>query len=428
MSVLGTGVIRTDWSQGLIGAVNTTGSASAGPIITQLNIGGTPTNLSSDARIIGFKWGSDYYALVSSYAYNPPGVPGSAYIAFFKYVSGAWVQQVVKDSATWGFSNPYSLIVVDDDMYVLDYDSGKITKVDLTDNSTTVIYTAPNKIISSTTYLPHGSAMDIDTAENALLAVFSYLPSGAYQPYAPSTAAYFPLPGSSAAAASNSDLNSNAVAVTIDSAEARAYVSSIGGPQVSGGNANSKIETIDLTDPGLAVIGTPVVPSATVFNAGDFLDAVPYNSGWYLLQAHWYDVPPNDFYVGYNYRVTQTTNVKLENGTAGNSADTVNTGTVNVTPAEATWLLAPAVDALWFVNGVAANTLTISSSIALAQKANAGQLAGDAVNYGHINTASVIIDVPDAAPKAAPLKATVGRAISRTKVAFRFAPVKEEEK
>ncbi len=430
MSRLACGVINDSYNQGIVSSVNTLGNRRV-PEITQINIGTVSVPnyvpLSGDPRVLGYKHGSDNCVMVSSYSYDPPGEPGEARIALFKInaTTGDWEQLVQKPSATWGFSNPYGLVVVDNTMYVQDYDSGKITAVDLTTYNTSTLYTMGSVSSSGTTYLPHGNGMDYNSGLG-LVAIFSFLPLGNFTNYADSKMAVVPVDGSTADEVTG--LNKNAVGVTVDGIYA--YVCSIGGAQQGGGNPASKIETVNLNT--LAIGATPVTISALPAGEqkGDFVDVAFRGGAAYVLRAN-YDTN----YTSYSYRLIKTTGVSLQAGSFG----TYTTIDGTATPADATWLLAPAVDTLWFVSGSAANIIQLISgglgTGSVVKKADASaystapgnQGIGSATINAHLNTASVVIDVADVSAKEAVGTAAAVSA-ARTKVAFRFVRPEELEK
>lgn len=437
MSRLACGVINSSYDQGIVSSINTLGNRRV-PEITQINVGTVSApvyeDLSGDPRVLGYKHGSDNCVMISAYTYDKkkPGTPGTARVALFKInaTTGAWEQLAQKPSATWGFSNPYGLVVVGNNMYVQDYDSGKITVVDLTTYNTSTLYTMGSVSSGGTTYLPHGNGMDYNSAFG-LIAVFSFLPSGSYTNYANSQLAVVPVNGSTADEISG--LNKNAVAVTVDGIYA--YVCSIGGAQQGGGNPASKIETVNLNT--LAIGTTPVTISALPTTPageqkGDFVDVAFWSGAAYVLRAN-YDTS----YTMYSYRLIKTTGASLQAGTFGTYTTIADTAT----PADATWMLAPAVDTLWFVSGSAANIIQLISgglstgsvvkkadaSLSTASSYGLGTTVSGAAIDAHLNTASVIIDVADVATKEA-IGVAAAVSATRTKVAFRFVRPEELEK
>jgi hypothetical protein len=430
MSRLACGVINSSYDQGIVSSVNTLGNRRV-PEITQFNVGTVSApvyeNLSGDPRVLGYKHGSDNCVMISSYTYNPlePGTPGTARVALFKInaTTGAWEQLIQKTHATWGFSNPYGLVVVSNTMYVQDYDSGKITAVDLTTYNTSTLYTMGSVSAGGITYLPHGNGMDYD-ADFGLIVIFSFLESGSYTNYTNSKLAVVPVGGTVSVV---SGLNKNVVSIAVD--EGIAYVSSIGGAQQGGGNPASKIETVDLS---AFTLGTyPITATTSPVTTGDFVDVAFRDSAAYVLRANY-----NATYTQYSYQLIKTTGADLQAGTFGAYT---TTGLKNAVPADATWLLAPTVDALWFVSGSAANIIQLTDdeldTNSVVKKADASaysttpgnQGIGSATINAHLNTASVVIDVADVAAKDA-VGAAAAVYATRTKVAFRFVRPEELEK
>lgn len=420
MSTLACGVINAAYNQGIVSTVNTLGARGV-PKVTYIDVAGTHETISGDPRVLGYKYNNANYAMVAAYTYTTLGTPGTARVALFSIdSSGNWTQLVQKPSAEWGFSNPYGLVVIDSNLYVQDYDSGAITVVNLSTYATSTLYTMPSVTSGGTIYLPHGNGLDYH-ADYGLVAIYSFLPSGSYSNYYASKLAIVPTDGSTADVVSG--LNNNVVSVTVDSSGI-AYVTSIGGAQQAGGNSASKIETVNLST--LALGTTPVTISALPAGQqkGDFVDVAFWDSAAYVLRAN-YDTN----YSEYSYQLFKTDGTSLQGGTLG----TNTTGPLTATPADATWLLAPAVDALWFVSGSAANIVASGnlSSTSVTKKADhtqyssANQGIGDENCHSHLNTASVVINIADQAARDAGADAAV--AATRTKVAFKFVRPEELE-
>jgi hypothetical protein len=452
MSRIACGVINANYDRGIVSSINTLGSTSRRvPEITQINVG-TPSapdyvDLSGDPRVLGYTHiqnsGTDNCVMVAAYTYkkDDPGYPGEARIALFKInaSTGVWEQLVQKTHTDWGFSNPYGLVAVNSKLHVQDYDSGKITVINLASGyTTTTLYTMPSVTDSGTTYLPHGNGMDY-TPDYGLIAIYSFLPSGSYNNYYNSKLAIVPIDGSTPSIVS--DLNKNVVAVTVDpdpEANYYAYICSIGGAQQGGGNPDSKIQTVDLSVPELLTAEITVsdlpAPLSPEIKRGDFVDVGFWDSSAYVLRAN-YDTN----YTQYSYQILKTTGAQLQAGSFGTvGTDYTQTGIKTATPADATWMLGPSVDALWFVSGSDVNTVASGSlsSGSVTKKADASNESSSSFGLGdtvsgvdidaHLNTASVVIDVADTAPA---LKGATARpAASRTKVAFRFIRPEELEK
>ncbi len=433
MSRLACGVINSSYDRGIVSSVNTLGNRRV-PEITQINIGTVSVPvyvpLSGDPRVLGYKHGSDNCVMVSSYSYDPPGEPGEARIALFKInaTTGVWEQLVQKTDATWGFTNPYGLVVVSNTMYVQDYDSGKITAVDLTTYNTSTLYTMSSVSSGGTTYLPHGNGMDYN-ANFGLIAIFSFLESGSYTNYANSKLAAVPIDGSTADEVSG--LNKNAVAVTVDGVYA--YVCSIGGAQQGGGNPASKIETVTLNT--LVIGTTPITATTSPVTTGDFVDVAFRGGAAYVLSANY-----NTAYTQYSYQLIKTTGDRIRAGNFGTlGTNYTTTGVKTASPADATWMLAPAVDTLWFVSGSEANIITsgdldtnsvvkkADASLSTASSYGLGTTVDSVAIDAHLNTASVVIDSADVAAKAA-VGTAAALSAARTKVAFKFVRPEELEK
>ena len=430
MSRLACGVINAAYDRGIVSSVNTLGNRRV-PEITQFNVGTVSTpvyaNISGDPRVLGYRHGSDDCVMVAAYTYDVPGYPGAGRVALFKIdaTTGDWEQLIQKEAATWGFSNPYGLVVVGNNMYVQDYDSGAITVVNLTTYATSTLYTVAAVTDGGITYLPHGNGMDYHASTGRLIAVYSFLPSGSYTNYYPSKLIAAQLVGGTAVV---SGLNKNVVAVTVD--EDYAYVCSIGGAQQGGGNSASKIQTVSLSP--LALLTPEITTSTSPVSSGDFVDVAFWDGAAYVLQANY-----NTAYTQYSYQLIQTSGSDIRGGTFG----TYTTTTVlTASPADATWMLGPSEDALWFVSGSAANIVELNGSGELdsgsvTKKADAslstssiyglGTTIGSDTIAAHLNTASVVIDAADAVARKKIGAAAV--AAARTKVAFKFVRPEELE-
>ena len=429
MSTLACGVINDAYNRGIVSTVNTLGTRGVAKV-TYIDVAGTHEPISGDPRVLGYKYGTTNCAMVAAYTYTTLGTPGAARVALFGIdSSGNWTQLVQKLSADWGFSNPYGLVVIGSNLYVQDYDSGAITIVNLSTYATSPLYTMPSVTDGGTTYLPHGNGLDYH-ASYGLVAIYSFLPSANYTNYYASKLAIVPVSGTPTVV---SGLNNNVVSVAVNSHYA--YVTSIGGAQQAGGNSASKIETVDLSTHVLGT--TPVTATTTPVTTGDFVDVAFWNSAAYVLRANY-----NTGYSQYSYQLIKTTGGRLQQGNFGTlGTDYTTTGLKTATPADATWMLAPAVDALWFVSGSAANIVASGtlSSTSVTKKADAsdsgssdyglGTTVGDVSVTAHLNTASVVINIADQAARDADADAGADAAVAatRTKVAFKFVRPEELE-
>lgn len=406
-STLGCGVVNTSYSAGFVSTVDETGARSIG-VVTHIT--GDPNPLmSGDPRVLGFKHNGADRALVASYRYTAGSAGDSV---FGIYDPTTWSLIVQKTTTDWGFSNPYGLVVIGDDLFVQDYDSGTITKVDMASGYTSsIVYT----VTPASGYTAHGNGMDHynDTSDDYLVAVYSQV-DASYN-YTNSILVLLDI-STSPVTATTVSVNNNAVSVSVDGNYA--YVSSSGGSQVPGGNgANSKLEVIDLTTP--AVLAT-ITATTTPSTFGDFVDTAFVAGSAYVLLANY-----NSTYTIYTYRIIKTTALALQTGSFGTNSNYSTT-----TPAGATWLLAPDSSLLWFVSGNVVNLVNTSiplSSGAITAMANAtngsssGIGLGSATINGLLNTASVVIE------KTVPAKAAfAARAVARTKSAIRL-PLQERD-
>lgn len=409
-STLGCGVVNTSYSAGLVSTVDETGARNIG-VVTHIT--GDPNPLmSGDPRVLGFKHNGADRALVASYRYTAGSAGDSV---FGIYDPTTWSLIVQKTTTDWGFSNPYGLVVVGDDLFVQDYDSGTITKVDMASGYTSsTVYT----VTPASGYTAHGNGMDYynDGSDDYLVAVYSQV-DASYN-YTNSILVLLDI-STSPVTATTVSVNDNAVSVSVDGDYA--YVSSSGGSQVPGGNgANSKLEVIDLLTSTVSAIITATTTPSTF---GDFVDTAFVAGSAYVLLANY-----NSTYSSYTYRVIKTTAGSLIGGGFGtNSTVTGTTASFGTT-----WLLAPDSNLLWFVSADVANlintSVAVSASGAITAMADAtngsssGIGLGSSTIYGHLNTASVVIE------KTVPAKAAfAARAVARTKSAVRF-PLQEKDK
>lgn len=404
-STLGCGVVNTTYSAGIISTVDETGTRNIG--VVTASAGSPPVALSGDPRILGFKHNGVDRAMVVSYTYSF-GSPGTAIIGIYDPTS--WSTPIVqKTSAAWGFSNPYGLVAIGDDLYVQDYDSGTITKIDMASSYTSsTVYT----VTPTSGYTAHGNGMDWynDGSTDYLVAVYSQV-DVSYS-YTNSILVILDIT-SSPVSASTVSINANAVSVSVDE-DGFAHVCSSGGSQVAGGNgANSKLEIVDLNSPPFTVSAT-ITATTTPSTFGDFVDTAFVAGSAYVLLANY-----NSTWTTYTYRIIKTTASALQGGSFG-----TNTNYSTTTSAGSTWLLAPDSSLLWFVSANIVNMIDTSVAIgsgAITALANAtdgtssGIGLGSSTINGNLNTASVVIR------KTIPAKAGIAaRSIARTKSAIKF--------
>lgn len=411
-STLGVGVTSSSYSQGIVSTVDTAGTRVREVVTKE---GSSSTNLSGDPRVLGFKHNGADRALVASYRYSP-----TVSAVFGIYNPATWTLLVEKTSTEWGFSNPYGLVVVGDSLYVQDYDSNKITKVDLSSSGSyaaSTFYT----VSPASGYTAHGNGMDYynDGSNSYLIAVYSQVDSS-YN-YTNSLLVKVLVAGTPTAASVS--LNANVMSVTVFGDTA--LVCSSGGSQIAGGNgANSKLQVVDVNASTPSVTQT-ITAMTSPSSFGDFVDVaiMEETTDAYVLLANY-----DSSWSNYTYRIIKTTAGDLSGGSFGTGYSTV-TGT---TSAAATWLLAPDSDVLWFVSANIVNLIDTSVDIdasgaitAVANNTNGSAsgsigLGNSAVN-GYLNTASVVIEKTTAALKAA------GVSVVRTKSAIRLLPLEQEK-
>lgn len=412
-STLACGVVNSGYSQGVVSTVDSAGTIYSGVVTKE---GTTSTNLSGDPIVNHFKYNGADYALIASYRYTTGSV-GTAMFGIYtpSDSSSGWTLVVEKSSTDWGFSNPYGLVVIGTKLYVSDYDSGKITAVDLSNSSypSSTLYTQT----PDSGYTIHGNGLDYYATGQYLVALYgqSQYNSATYSyTYARSLLV---LVDPSSGELATIDINPNAMSVTVH--DGYAYVSSSGAAQQAGGNGvNSKLEVVNLTLDTPAVTAT-LTGTTSPSTFGDFVDVafvtVSGTSYAYVLLANY-----DGNYKYYTYRIIRTLTSDLQSGSFGSSSD-YSTYTTTVTPFASTWLLAPDGTNLWFVSGNYANMINTSSAIsssAITQKGSASTLGTSAINT-YLNTAAVVIEQTTTL-----LKGGVPTAVSasRSKRAIRLLP------
>ncbi|MDU4960686.1 MAG: hypothetical protein E6X17_08490 [Sporomusaceae bacterium] len=426
MSVLAAGVVNSSYTSGVIGSVTNSGVKSAGAL-PQLN----GVNFSGDPRVLNFAYNGTEYAMVLSYTYVF-GQPGTATIGFYIPTvpkatppQDAWTLVGSSGGKTYSssflkFSNPYSLVVVSSDLYVADYDSGKIIKVSLANLATEILaadvteyYSLPSASVPSP-YVAKCNGMDY--VDGRLVMLFNLPNPSDYTDYHNSYVVMKQI--STGTVTGPVTLNKNAVSVAADKGPAPtnyfyAYVCSIGGAQQAGGNgAASKLQVVRFSSP---ITVNDILATATPTGEGDFVDVAILGTDAYILAANY-----NSSYTSYNYQVIKTPLNSLRAASLASSTSIDDTA-----PAGATWMLAPSGDSgdpLWFVSGNEANTLSAALAVSLkATPADLGIVRGsDNINV-NLNTAAVVIAGTTMAARAAAVSA------ARTKLAVRLSLPQEIE-
>ncbi|MBU2700325.1 hypothetical protein Ga0466249_001417 [Sporomusaceae bacterium BoRhaA] len=423
-STLACGVVNSGYSQGVVSTVDSSGTIYTGVVTKE---GNTSTNLSGDPIVNHFKYNGADYALIASYRYTTGSV-GTAMFGIYtpSDSSSGWTLVVEKSSTDWGFSNPYGLVVIGTKLYVSDYDSGKITAVDLSSSSypATTLYTQSSSPTpgDTKTYTVHGNGLDyyVFRGTTYLTALYgqSIYDSTTYS-YTYTRSLLVIIDPTSGTATATVAINPNALSVTVDHTNLYAYVSSSGAAQQAGGNgASSKLQVVKLNQSTPAVTATLTgMTSPSTF--GDFVDVafvtVGTTSYAYVLLANY-----NSSYSSYTYRIIRTLTSDLQSGSFGSTSD-YSSYITTVSPFAATWLLAPDGTHLWFVSGNYANMINTSSAISasvITEKGSASTLGTSTINT-YLNTASVVIEQTTTL-----LKGGVPAAVSasRSKRAIRLLP------
>lgn len=403
-SVLACGVVDNAYSKGVISTVKylSGGSIHLGKGVVT-NIG--TTVLSGDPRVIAFKQGNANRALVISYTYGPWGEPGNAIYGIYDPSNWSLLAQVTQSS--WhNISNPYGIVTMGQYMYIADYDTAKVIKVDM--NNDYKAETAVYSFVAPTGYNPHANGLDV--CNGNLVAIFN-CPDSSYN-YVDS--AIVVLDAADLSEVGQKALNKNAISVTVK--DKFAYVCSMGGMQVGGGNSTAQLQVVNLKNP--EVIPTPVniATDKTPWDKGDFVDMAFVGTAAYVLLAN-YDT----MYSKYDYQVIKTDEETLQ---VGNLTGT-HTASATTSPAGATWLLALDGDMLWFVGATKVNRIdTAQADVAeaITTLTDAEEMGVTGIN-ANLNTASVVIEGTSTTAKGV-------KAVShaRSKVAIRLLRPEELQK
>lgn len=373
-------------------------------------------SIGGDPRVLPFldKDGEER-ALVANYS-SSGWQPGQADFAVFKPISGDynWYPVATKTHLNWpDVLNPYAIAITDDAideyMYIGDYDSAKIVRIDMTnDNYNQEEDEQENKIVfyqfpAVPDYRAHCASLGIigTGSDTRIVALFNQETSS-YASYLDSTLVIIdpagvasPIyygPRNETGHTADSGLGANAVSMTIQGGYA--YVSSYGGKQDAGGNANSKLQAVSVATSGATIVGT--IGSA-IGDMGDFVSTVIDGSDAYVLRANY-----NVNYTQYLYKIYKTTTTNLQTSTSlpvqFYQASEPPTGITGVYPG-VTWLLAISGSRLWVVAGdrimgfdLSAANLSNPEFINLAYDDEDEDLYNTLSYYagGHVNTAGVV--------------------------------------
>ncbi|HIU64899.1 MAG TPA: hypothetical protein IAB06_07700 [Candidatus Avacidaminococcus intestinavium] len=460
-SKISVGLVNSTYSNGWIGSVESDGTMEA--VAVNEIISGTA--MTTDPRVIPISTTGTLRTLINSYAYGGVGglgQQGSALYGIYNPTGSGtpstWGSPIEKAQSNqsspvtgvqeWSVSNPYTAAVLGNTMYLSDNDnvssdlSARIYSYDMTGDAFTQneLATAPfYKFVpgndpSSNPYKGAGTGLELynDGTDDYLIATFNrYNNTGWTYNFGPSELVKIKISDGSNESVS---LNHNSSGVVVEGDFA--YVTSVGGAQVTNGNPLSKLEMVDISlSPDVLPNALDVTKSNSVlsgFSGGDYIDVAFVGTKAYVLLAHYYDEDPKT-YVGYKYAIIQTTANDLQNGGFGIAPKFI-TGTTN--PASPTFALLPSgLGELYFVDGVNIKLIDTSVDIDQTTPTNAISLvktAGDFENYNEspsvdgyvLNTAGVVIEKT---PTAMALKAGAKRA-SVTKMAKRLARPEDLER
>ncbi|SDF31769.1 hypothetical protein [Sporomusa acidovorans] len=418
MSTLAVGVVNSSYSKGIASTVTFGSPVTRHPgVVTELPAG---TNLSSDPRVLAFMHGTNERAMIASYTYaTPPSVGSATFGVYAPTTTGSWGSPIATATTSggtnnWGISNPWGLVSIDKYLYIQDYDSNNIAIVDMASG-----YTLAGTISNVFTgydsgKTPHGSGMDVysfddpDTLTTVYVLAALYNQSDSSYTYGNSGLVLIRVDGTTATTIGTIiTLTKNATSVTVEADSASgnfyAYVTAMGGMQTAGGNGSaSTVQAVTLPNtvsggiytPTLALLNT-VTAMTSPSTFGDFNDIEFWDSNAYILGSNY-----DSSYSTYTYRLIRVAAASLRSGSFSGSS---NTGALTSTPAGATWLLAPANDTLWLVDGnfvhnVPAGTLSSGSTPFGSATADATDGTSSGVGLGtsdvngNLNTASVVID------------------------------------
>ena len=325
-------------------------------VVTQV----ASTDLSGDPRVLGFKDASgNDRVLVVSYRYDANWNPLDPEFVIcdptVALINGKWPVVKTLTHSDWSqVSNPYGIATIGSDMYVADYDNGRVVKIDMTNaaytQSATVFYAFPE--ISGNN--AHCAGIGLATVNNAtkIVALFNQGPD--YSSYLASTLALIdPSDGSAvylgptASAPTAAGLGQNAISMAV--ADGFAYVSSYGGPQVGGGNEKSKLEAVNLSN--LTIVGTHKSDDTTdPPGMGDFVSTVVSGTNAFVLRASY-----TADWSQYNYKMYKTDTNTLQDSDDPLPAHFYSDSEPPVGAPSSypgvTWMLALANGRLWAVLG-----------------------------------------------------------------------------
>lgn len=367
------GLVKANYAKpGWIGTTTETGSKTNVAVGTDIKGG----DITTDPRVLPISVTGTLRTLVDSYSYaGGLGTRGAGLYGVYDPSNSSWGSPVAKaesnpvtpdpDIQDWSVTNPYGIVVIGTTMYMIDNDcdttdrkariySYNMANDAYSENTSAVYAFDPAVSGDPTLWKAAGTGLEFySNRGNFLIATF-YRYTNEDWSYVFGTSAIVKINVSSGAA-TMAAANANATGVVVDGNYA--YVTSVGGAQTGGGNADSKLEVFDIS---AAALSTPVATLAASLIpesfGGDYVDVAFVNSKAYVLAAH-YDAA----YTKYDYIIIQTTADDLQDGGFGTG---VKYATGTISPASPCVALLPGgTNSLFFVNGVEVYAIDTSVDI-----------------------------------------------------------------
>lgn len=452
------GLVNSSYTKGWIGAY-TIGTTA--PVLAVGYID-TADDMTTDPRVLPISITGTMRTLVNSYDYSGVGGLGQTGTGLYGiYDPVDWtrkqlaqcnnnttagsVRPPIAGVQQWSLTNPYGIVTDGNTMYMIGNDSHpqnrkafiysyNMAADAFSENSVPVYSFSPDITGVQTQWKGAGYGLDIYTSGNNkyLIAVFGRFTNvGWTYTQGPGAIVKIPLNGSGMVQMAITNANPTGVVVHGD----YAYVTSVGGAQVGGGNQNSKLEVFNIAGTTLnylVQIDVNAIPSGAGFTGGDYVDVAFASGKAYVLAAHY-----NNNYTQYEYIIIETVETSLIDGklnkkdSSGYYTIVPNYVRLTANPASPTFGLLPGEgDDLYLVDGV--NIKKIDTTVSLTESVvtlvkSAGDFALDSSIIGHVfNTAGVVVE--RTAPVITPVATGVASAkVCVTKMAKRLAHLEELE-
>ncbi|MBQ7418393.1 MAG: hypothetical protein IJV18_09990 [Acidaminococcaceae bacterium] len=355
------GVVNSAYTKGAIGTCLSNGTQKT---VALTKYGGSTNDFGGDPHVLALNKnvtvdGSTCYAatIASNYTYQT-SYRGKAVYGLYDGLTFGSPKKVAKSdnessfSTTniWNATNPYSAVMGTNCFYINDFDmtttdagTNKIYQINASDfTQKMVYYTAPT--ISGYTRC---SCVALNEYNGMLLALFNYYnySSGTFT-YTNSKLVLLPKNESATSAVSAIRVFSNGLpnANTLTVSGNYVYVTSFGGAQVAGGNSNSKIQVLKITQSGstysissVRTIEPSNIPSETNYGTtnGDFMGietvtGTDNNSYAVILVARY-----NNTYSQYEYALFRFLETAIQ--ASGTLSQAGYKAVETVSPAGPTW-------------------------------------------------------------------------------------------